>query len=107
MSLSLLSLSGGSVWPCDFQQGFCQWFQLNDGDFNWTRHQGSTASQNTGPDADATTGTSELRRKMNNLTIFFTPLQTQDIKLFDDIDNEPLDRGNLAIIDSLYSELPQ
>lgn len=50
---------GGSVWPCDFEQGFCQWFQLNDGDFNWTRHQGSTASQNTGPVVDVTTGNSE------------------------------------------------
>ncbi|XP_020605209.1 uncharacterized protein LOC110044027 isoform X4 [Orbicella faveolata] len=50
---------GGSIWPCDFQEGFCQWFQLNDGDFNWTRHQGKTASHNTGPDTDATTGTTE------------------------------------------------
>lgn len=83
-SVIMLSLSGGSIWPCDFQEGFCQWFQLNDGDFNWTRHQGKTASHNTGPDTDATTGTSELLRKMNIMTIFFTPLQTRERKPFDD-----------------------
>ena len=82
----MLSPPGGSVWPCDFQEGFCQWFQLNDGDFNWTRHRGKTVSQDTGPDTDATTGTSELPRKMITMTIFFTPLQTRDIKPFDDND---------------------
>ena len=34
----------------------CTWTQALDDKFNWTRHQGSTASRYTGPSTDHTTG---------------------------------------------------
>ena len=34
----------------------CTWTQALDDKFNWTRQQGTTASQNTGPATDHTTG---------------------------------------------------
>ena len=86
-SVIMLSLPGAPVWPCDFEEGFCQWFQLSDGDFNWTRYQGNTASQNTGPDADHTKGTSELLGKINinsqNGGIFHTFAKLQYSEPFD------------------------
>ncbi|PFX16283.1 Neurotrypsin [Stylophora pistillata] len=45
------------LWPCDFEQGLCQWFQLHNGDFHWTRYKGDTPSSNTGPTTDHTKGT--------------------------------------------------
>lgn len=47
---------GALLFPCDFEQGFCQWYHSSDSDFTWTRNQGPTRSWNTGPDADHTTG---------------------------------------------------
>lgn len=94
-SVIMLFFSGGSVWPCDFEEGFCQWFQLNDGDFNWARHKGETPSQNTGPDVDVTTGTGELIRKIHEMVIVFTPMQNTSKQHFNDY--ESLNRGNLAI----------
>lgn len=43
--------------PCNFEEGFCQWHQLIDDEFHWTRHKGPTASESTGPHADHTKGT--------------------------------------------------
>jgi len=41
---------------CDFEAGLCSWTQLHDDNFDWTRHQGSTSSTNTGPSGDHTSG---------------------------------------------------
>lgn len=51
--------SGAPMLPCDFQEGFCQWFQLIDDEFHWTRNKGKTNSTNTGPNVDHTTGTGD------------------------------------------------
>ncbi|XP_070566354.1 scavenger receptor cysteine-rich domain-containing protein DMBT1-like isoform X2 [Ptychodera flava] len=37
---------------CDFQDDLCNWIQLRNDDFDWTRHKGSTDSPNTGPTSD-------------------------------------------------------
>ncbi|XP_071479396.1 MAM and LDL-receptor class A domain-containing protein 1-like, partial [Diadema antillarum] len=42
---------------CDFEDGFCGWSQMTTDEFDWTRHQGDTGSENTGPAEDHTTGT--------------------------------------------------
>ncbi|KAJ8022472.1 MAM and LDL-receptor class A domain-containing protein 2 [Holothuria leucospilota] len=42
---------------CTFDYGTCGYYQRSDDDFDWTRHQGSTASVDTGPSGDHTTGT--------------------------------------------------
>ena len=55
-----LLLGGAVLFPCDFEQGFCQWYHSSDSDFTWTRNQGRTPSRNTGPDADHTTGVGAL-----------------------------------------------
>ncbi|XP_031569217.1 uncharacterized protein LOC116303758 isoform X3 [Actinia tenebrosa] len=47
---------GLPLWPCDFEENFCQWFQLSDSDFKWTRQNGSTKSHFTGPNGDHTFG---------------------------------------------------
>ncbi|XP_067052699.1 deleted in malignant brain tumors 1 protein-like isoform X2 [Acropora muricata] len=52
-------IPGGPVLPCDFEQGFCQWFHLVDDEFDWTRNNGSTPSSGTGPSADHTKGTKD------------------------------------------------
>ncbi|CAG2247392.1 unnamed protein product [Mytilus edulis] len=44
------------VRSCNFEQGLCQWHQLNTDDFDWTRLSGPTGSQATGPNNDHTTG---------------------------------------------------
>ncbi|XP_066300039.1 MAM and LDL-receptor class A domain-containing protein 2-like [Branchiostoma lanceolatum] len=44
-------------YNCTFESGLCGWRQSTDDDFDWTRQQGATASSNTGPDNDHTTGT--------------------------------------------------
>ncbi|PIK60268.1 putative MAM and LDL-receptor class A domain-containing protein 1 isoform X2 [Apostichopus japonicus] len=47
----------GNYNRCDFQNGLCDWTQLNDDDFDWRRNKGGTGTDNTGPDYDHTTGT--------------------------------------------------
>ncbi len=43
--------------PCDFDCDLCDGWQQSYSDvFDWTRHTGSTASSNTGPDYDHTSG---------------------------------------------------
>ena len=44
---------------CSFEdQGLCMWANTQDGDdLDWVQTQGQTASQNSGPDYDHTTGT--------------------------------------------------
>ena len=44
---------------CSFEdQGLCMWANTQDGDdLDWVKTQGQTASQNSGPDYDHTTGT--------------------------------------------------
>ncbi|VDI72121.1 Hypothetical predicted protein [Mytilus galloprovincialis] len=44
------------VRSCNFEQGICQWHQLNTDDFDWTRLSGPTGSTATGPNNDHTTG---------------------------------------------------
>ncbi len=42
---------------CDLDRGLCYgWRQSNSDVFDWTRHTGSTPSDDTGPDGDHTTG---------------------------------------------------
>ena len=55
----VLFVLGGVVMPCDFEEGFCQWFQLVDDEFDWTRNKGPTPSFSTGPREDHTLGTGE------------------------------------------------
>eukprot|EP00057_Strongylocentrotus_purpuratus_P018295 XP_011672769.1 PREDICTED: MAM and LDL-receptor class A domain-containing protein 1-like [Strongylocentrotus purpuratus] len=44
---------------CDFEDGMCGYEQATGHDFDWLRNQGKTPSDNTGPDYDHTTMTSE------------------------------------------------
>lgn len=44
---------------CDFENGICNWEQDTEDDFDWTRHQGPTATLNTGPMKDHTLGTAK------------------------------------------------
>ncbi|XP_022083158.1 ALK tyrosine kinase receptor-like isoform X2 [Acanthaster planci] len=45
---------------CSFEDGWCGWHNVIQGDdFNWTRHNGSTRTSNTGPSFDHTLGTSQ------------------------------------------------
>ena len=44
------------TFNCNFESNTCGWTQAKDDTFDWTRHQGSTASTNTGPSRDHTTG---------------------------------------------------
>ena len=46
------------LYRCTFERSLCQWKQLADDDFDWTRNQGSTASYGTGPMFDHTLGSS-------------------------------------------------
>ncbi|EDO47788.1 predicted protein [Nematostella vectensis] len=41
---------------CDFTSGLCKWKQSAEDDFDWSRTRGNTASLNTGPPGDHTTG---------------------------------------------------
>ncbi|XP_025087325.1 MAM and LDL-receptor class A domain-containing protein 1-like isoform X1 [Pomacea canaliculata] len=41
---------------CDFQQGMCGWQDISVDKYVWERHNGSTASAISGPNADHTTG---------------------------------------------------
>lgn len=43
---------------CSFEISLCDWSQLTDDDFDWTRHAGSTPTQFSGPTRDHTTGRS-------------------------------------------------
>ncbi|KAL9987247.1 hypothetical protein ACROYT_G001522 [Oculina patagonica] len=52
-----VSISSGSCRSCDLDRGLCYgWRQSNSDVFDWTRHTGSTPSDDTGPDGDHTTG---------------------------------------------------
>ncbi|XP_061588557.1 MAM and LDL-receptor class A domain-containing protein 2 [Cololabis saira] len=42
---------------CDFEEGFCNWQQETNHDFDWIRHSGPTQNSHTGPDSDHTTNT--------------------------------------------------
>ena len=53
-----LSISGNIGNDCNFDVGICKWTFASYGQFNWTRHQGSTASSGTGPKYDHTRGNS-------------------------------------------------
>ncbi|XP_062900283.1 MAM and LDL-receptor class A domain-containing protein 1 isoform X2 [Mobula hypostoma] len=44
---------------CNFENGFCNWQQAKDDDFDWTRNKGQTSTANTGPSKDHTLGTAE------------------------------------------------
>uniref|UniRef100_W5MY12 MAM domain-containing protein n=1 Tax=Lepisosteus oculatus TaxID=7918 RepID=W5MY12_LEPOC len=42
---------------CDFEAGSCQWEDFSQGQFVWQRDRNGTATENTGPSSDHTTGT--------------------------------------------------
>ncbi|XP_078283847.1 MAM and LDL-receptor class A domain-containing protein 1 [Rhinoraja longicauda] len=44
---------------CDFENGFCNWQQAKDDDFDWSINKGQTSTFNTGPSKDHTLGTAE------------------------------------------------
>ncbi|CAH1263488.1 PKD1L3 [Branchiostoma lanceolatum] len=44
------------VFDCDFETGMCGWTQDSEDDFDWSRHKGSTSTENTGPPFDHTMG---------------------------------------------------
>ena len=46
------------IYRCTFEKSFCQWKQLKDDQFDWSRNRGATASYGTGPAFDHTTGSS-------------------------------------------------
>ncbi|XP_066292880.1 MAM and LDL-receptor class A domain-containing protein 1-like, partial [Branchiostoma lanceolatum] len=63
LSWALLGLAFALQWTSSLQQGdcnfdiaLCSYQQDNTDDFDWTRQQGSTATTNTGPSSDHTTG---------------------------------------------------
>ncbi|XP_041944947.1 MAM and LDL-receptor class A domain-containing protein 2 isoform X2 [Alosa sapidissima] len=43
--------------PCQFENGTCDWQDVSDGQFKWQRDRNGTATANTGPSVDHTTGT--------------------------------------------------
>jgi len=48
-----------SLMGCNFENNnICRWSQDITDKFNWTLHKGSSASSNTGPTSDHTTGNS-------------------------------------------------
>lgn len=49
---------------CDFEQGgICTWTQSHNDDFDWLVNSGETASLDTGPPSDHTTGTESGERE--------------------------------------------
>ncbi|KAJ8022720.1 MAM and LDL-receptor class A domain-containing protein 2 [Holothuria leucospilota] len=56
LSNQVVILSSDNI-TCTFEDGTCGFYDLVDDDFDWTRHQGSTLSTDTGPSGDHTTGT--------------------------------------------------
>lgn len=47
-------VSGSDSFDCDFDHGFCNWFQRQGDDFDWKL--GTKSTNNTGPNGDHTTG---------------------------------------------------
>lgn len=45
-----------NIFDCDFENDFCLWETNGLGNFNWTRTNSKTLSDNTGPPGDHTTG---------------------------------------------------
>ena len=52
--------SVAGTFNCNFESNICGWTQAKNDRFDWTRHRGSTASTNTGPSADHTTGSKSV-----------------------------------------------
>ncbi|XP_033751994.1 MAM and LDL-receptor class A domain-containing protein 1-like [Pecten maximus] len=44
------------ITSCNFESGICGWTQSHNDQFDWTRQKGRTATSNTGPVSDHTTG---------------------------------------------------
>lgn len=42
---------------CNFEMDSCEWKDVSVGQFSWQRDRNGTASANTGPSVDHTTGT--------------------------------------------------
>lgn len=59
--LHFFTLTVSSV-TCDFDHGVCGYSDQTGDKFNWTRYHGGTASVNTGPRADHTSGHGNLSR---------------------------------------------
>lgn len=51
-----LTLTG---FQCSFDEDLCGFTQRTDDRFDWTRRNGRTSSQGTGPNSDHTTGKGE------------------------------------------------
>ena len=58
--MGLCSFAAPTVYDCNFESGFCKWQQAHDDKFDWTRTQGPTGSQSTGPTNDHTLGTGQF-----------------------------------------------
>ena len=57
---------------CTFETDTCGFIHDPTGRFNWTRHQGSTASSGTGPSSDHTKGTAAGQLSFLHLwTVFY------------------------------------
>eukprot|EP00058_Branchiostoma_floridae_P006575 XP_002592063.1 hypothetical protein BRAFLDRAFT_246509 [Branchiostoma floridae] len=52
----MVDSSTPGVFDCDFETDLCGWTQDSEDDFDWTRHEGSTDTGNTGPPYDHTMG---------------------------------------------------
>ena len=52
-----------SSLDCDFDANLCTWAQGSADDFDWSRKNGTTYTQDTGPNGDHPTGTNELRHE--------------------------------------------
>lgn len=64
---------------CQFEMDSCEWKDVSVGQFSWQRGRNGTASDNTGPSVDHTTGT-ELGKSLlytDSLLVCFRENQTQ------------------------------
>ena len=63
----MIALFHNSFFPelyCNFDASTCGFIQATNDDFDWTRRKGSTASSDTGPFSDHTSGSGSLQRKL-------------------------------------------
>ncbi|GFN85246.1 MAM and LDL-receptor class a domain-containing protein 1-like [Plakobranchus ocellatus] len=69
----LQSSQGVPIATCDFEKDLCNYKQESSDAFNWTRHNGRTASSNTGPSVDHTYGTAFASPKPGDLRLSGPP----------------------------------
>lgn len=64
-------MESGVFVGCHFEMDSCEWKDVSVGQFSWQRDRNGTASDNTGPSVDHTTGT-ELGKSLE-----YTPFTTR------------------------------